>query len=250
MITDPEGTVLTFFAAFCRIGTCVLLLPGIGGQQVPGQVRLFLAVALSLALVPLVWSSIYPLTAGARTTYISVIGSEILIGATLGIIARLYVLALQFGATALSMMVGFNTLPTGTGLDATIQTEFANLIAMIALFLLILFDFHHIIIAALTDSYDFMPVGTPFNSRLALVSVADTLAQSFMLVTRLISPFIVFALVFNIAIGLVNKLAPQIPVYFISMPFIIAGGLLLFYFAAGDFYTLYIIGFETIFLDE
>ncbi|WP_274532005.1 flagellar biosynthetic protein FliR [Bartonella bovis] len=34
----------------------------------------------------------------------------------------------------------------------------------------------------------------------------------------------------NIGIGLVNKLTPTIPVYFISLPFIVAGGVFLLYF--------------------
>ena len=54
---------------------------------------------------------------------------------------------------------------------------------------------------------------------------ADDLAAAFVVSLRVASPFIVFAVIVNVAIGLVNRLTPQIPVYFISGPFVIAGGL-------------------------
>jgi flagellar biosynthetic protein FliR len=38
-------------------------------------------------------------------------------------------------------------------------------------------------------------------------------------------------------------LTPQIPVYFISMPFVVAGGLLLLYFVSKQFFELFITGF-------
>ena len=51
-------------------------------------------------------------------------------------------------------------------------------------------------------------------------------------------------MVINLAVGLINKLTPQIPVYFISLPFVIAGGLLIAYFSAEDSLRLFMMGFE------
>ena len=104
------------------------------------------------------------------------------------------------------------------------------------------------IIGSLVRSYGFMPMSTGFEPRLALMTLTDTLAGSFMLVLRLASPFLVYGLIFNLSIGMVNKLAPQIPVYFISIPYILAGGLILFYFGSNTFFTLFIDGFEALFM--
>ena len=67
-----------------------------------------------------------------------------------------------------------------------------------------------------------------------MVNVTDTLSKAFLSTIRIAAPFIVFAVVVNIAVGLINKLTPSIPVYFISMPFVLAGGLMLLYFAMSD----------------
>jgi len=62
-------------------------------------------------------------------------------------------------------------------------------------------------------------------------------------VLRLGSPFIAYAILVNIGTGLVNKLAPQIPVYFISLPFVIAGALILMYLSIGNMLSLFADGF-------
>jgi len=247
MIADPHGTVLALFAAFCRIGACVMVLPGFGSMRVAVQIRLFLAVALSMAILPLVWDSVYPKVATGAYTYLALVGGEVLIGATLGMIARLYVLALQFAGTSISMLIGFNTMSSPDIVEPMVQSELATLINFVGLLLLFVLNFHQIVIVALAHSYEFLPVGSPFEAQTALVTVTDTLSKAFMVVLQLASPFVIYGLVFNIAIGMVNKLAPQIPIYFISLPFILAGGFILLYFGSKDFFHLFATQFEPVF---
>ena len=92
-------------------------------------------------------------------------------------------------------------------------------------------------------SYDLAPVSALFNPQTALVDVTDTISESFMVMIRLGSPFIAYAILVNLAIGFINKLTPQIPVYFISLPFVIAGGLTILYFAIPTMLSLFADGF-------
>jgi len=248
VIEDPQGTVLALFLAFCRVGGCFMVLPGFSSFRVPLQIRLFVAVAVSMALLPILWDNIYPNVKGGGVEYILVVGAELLIGVTLGLVARYIVLAIQFAATAISMAIGFNSSPGGGVIENEAEGPLTSLITFTTLFLLFLTDFHHMVIASLVRSYGFMPMSTGFEPRMALMTLADTLGGAFMLVLRLASPFLVYGLIFNLSIGMVNKLAPQIPVYFISIPFILTGGLILFYFGSNTFFTLFIDGFETLFM--
>jgi flagellar biosynthetic protein FliR len=104
-------------------------------------------------------------------------------------------------------------------------------------------DFHHEVLKALVASYEVAPMGRFFDAQGALIDIADTVSQSFYLTLRLASPFIAYAILANLAIGFVNKLAPQIPVYFVSLPFIIAGALTLLYFGIGILLSLFGDGF-------
>ena len=75
-----------------------------------------------------------------------------------------------------------------------------------------------------------MPVGADFNSRFALREVADAFGESFRLALRIASPYVIYALVVNLALALVNRLTPQVQVFFVATPFVAAGGLVLLYF--------------------
>lgn len=247
MITDPEGTLLALFATFCRIGGCFMVLPGISTARVSLRIRLFLSIAISIAIIPLMWEPIYAATRVGNSAYIVLIAGETFIGVTLGLIARFITLGLQFSGAALSASIGFNAAPTAAILQNEAQGAITNLITVTAIVLLFISDFHHLVIQTIVNSYEFMPIGTGFQVRMALVTLTDTLSETFLLMLRLASPFIVYGLIFNLAIGMVNKLAPQIPIYFISIPFILAGGLLLLYFGIVNYLTLFMDGFIQIF---
>ena len=247
MITDPQGTVLALFAAFCRVGGCFMLLPGFSSARLSMQIRLFLAVAISIALLPILWDTIYPRATGSLDGYLTMIVFEMLTGAVIGLIARYYVLGLQFAGTALTMMMGFNAPPTPDVLEDAAENQLTNLLSFAALMVLFMLDFHHVVMRALVESYNVMPLGAGFNPQSALITLTDTLSQTFMIMLRLASPFILYGLVFNVSIGLVNKLAPQIPIYFVSLPFIIMGGLILMYFGIQSLLEIFAAGFMPVF---
>ena len=144
------------------------------------------------------------------------------------------------------MMIGYSGA-TGPGIEeAEPQAPLAAIISFAALLLLFVFDFHHEVVKALVESYRVAPVNVFFNPQSALVDLTDTLSESFMVMIRLGSPFVAYAILVNLAIGFINKLTPQIPVYFISLPFVIAGGLIMLYFAAPILLSLFADGFVAV----
>jgi flagellar biosynthetic protein FliR len=224
-----------------------MVLPGLSSARVPTQMRLMIALAVSMAILPLMWEQLYAATRVNSGSYIVLIGGEIFVGVTLGFIARYITLGLQFAGAAISSMIGFNAAPSAGIIERDPQSDITSIISFTAIVLLFTADFHHMIIEILVNSYKFMPIGEGFKTRMALVSITDTLTATFMLMLRLASPFIVYGLIFNLAIGMVNKLAPQIPIYFISIPFILAGGLILLFFGISEFLSLFLDGFVQIF---
>ncbi|MGF9693362.1 MULTISPECIES: flagellar biosynthetic protein FliR [unclassified Rhizobium] len=247
MITDPQGTVLALFLAFCRIGGCIMTMPGFSSARVPGNLRLFLALGVSVALVPVLWDVIYPQVGQPPATYVGLIASETLIGVTYGMIARIYVMGLQFAGAILTMSIGF-TAPGGHDiLEDYSETAVTSLISFCGLMLLFILDFHHIVFRALVDSYTATPIGAVLEPQKMLITLTDTLRASTYIMLRLASPFLIYGLLFNVAIGLVNKLAPQIPVYFISTPYLITGGIFMLYLAIGAMVRQFADGFGPVF---
>jgi len=239
-----ETAVLAAFLAFCRVGACFMLMPGLGSARIPLQVRLFVAVGASLALLAHLWDTIAPHASGRPDALLLLIGSELLIGALIGLVARFYMLALQFIGSAITMLIGLGTTGGHVAIEESEpQPALAAMISFAALMLLFVLDFHHAVIQALVVSYRLAPIDALFDAQSALTDLSDTLSQAFFVMIRLGSPFVAYAILINLAFGFINKLTPQIPIYFISLPFVIAGGLLLLYFGIGTFLTLFADGF-------
>ncbi|MBX3532421.1 MAG: flagellar type III secretion system protein FliR [Rhizobiaceae bacterium] len=226
-----ETPVITAFLAFCRIGGCFMLMPGLSSVRVPVNVRLFVSVAASLALVGTVWDQIVPHVSSRPSVLIPLVVSELVTGALIGLVARFFMLSLSFMASAIAMMGGYGGVPGSSIEENDVNGPAGAIITLGALIVLFVLDFHHQVVLALVKSYEVAPVNLFFSSGSALADLSDTLSDSFLLVLRLGSPFIAYALLVNLATGLINKLSPAIPVYFISMPFVLAGALVLMYFS-------------------
>ncbi|MFK0384920.1 MULTISPECIES: flagellar biosynthetic protein FliR [Rhizobium/Agrobacterium group] len=249
MITDPQGTIIALFLAICRIGACFMTMPGFSSSRIPGQIRILVCVAVTMALLPVLWGAIYPNVSGAsQGTIVGLIFTEILIGAMYGLIARFYTLGLQFTGAIIGASIGFSA-PGGADVIEDVQeNQISNFITFGSLLVLFMLDFHHVVLRALVDSYTATPVGALISSQKMLITLTDTLRASTTIMLRLASPFIIYGLMFNVAVGLINKLAPQIPVYFISTPFVLAGGLFMLYLSVAALVRQFVDGFGPVFI--
>jgi flagellar biosynthetic protein FliR len=232
------------FVLFCRIGACMMLAPGFSNSQIPAQIRLFVALAVTLSLTPLLLEKIPDVALGDDPILtLKAIVVESLVGAMIGILARIFYLALETLATGAAQMLGFAN-PFGFQLEAAeTMPPLATLISLAALALLFVADLHWELLRGLVASYDVVPVGADFNARVALKQVADALGESFRLALRIASPFVIYALVVNFALALVNRLTPQVQVFFVATPFVAAGGLVLLYLTIKPAIDAFLIGF-------
>jgi flagellar biosynthesis protein FliR len=92
------------------------------------------------------------------------------------------------------------------------------------------------------NSYDVWHPGDRLGGSMPLDQLVGRLSEAFVLTLRIASPFIVYSVVVNLAVGLINKLTPAIPVYFISVPFVLFGGFLLLYLTSDELLTQFMLG--------
>ncbi len=232
------------FLLFCRIGGCLMLAPGFSSSQIPMQIRLFVALSATLALAPLLLDRI-PVSALGDDPVLTlrVIAVETLIGGMIGFLARAFFAALETLASGAAQMLGFSN-PFGVQLEAgETLAPLATLISLAAMTLMFIADLHWELLSGLADSYDVMPVGADFNSRFALSHVVDALGESFRLSLRIVSPYVIYALIVNVALALINRLTPQIQIVFVAAPFVLAGALALLFATIKPALEAFLIGF-------
>lgn len=240
----PE-ILLGIFLIFCRIGGCLMIAPGFSSSRIPMQVRLFIGLATSLALAPVLLEKVRAgITSQVPTAILVYIGSELLTGILIGLLGRVYFLALQTMLSAVAMALSF-AMP-GTPIDeAEPLPPISSFIMMAATAVLFLSDLHWELFRGIIASYSRLPLGEGLGMRLSLTQLVDQIGVAFVLALRISSPFILYSVIVNLAVGLTNKLTPQIPVYFLATPFIMIGGLLIVYFAASDYILLFMEAFST-----
>lgn len=246
MTTVATESLLLTFLLFCRIGGCLMLMPGFGSSRVPVQVRLFLAIAATLALIPALYTTLQasvPEFLPARD--LRLIISETVIGVLIGAMGRVFFLGLQFMGSAVAMFIGVGNMPGTPIEDSEPSPPLASLITITATALFFMTDQHWEVFRGLIASYTALPVRETLDVQFNLVELADAVSKAFYLALQISSPFVVYALVINFMFGLANKLTPQIPVYFISLPFVVAGGLFLLYVTIGEFMRLFTAGFAS-----
>jgi len=231
-ISFLPGLAAAFLLVFARIGTMLMLLPGLGEQNVSARMRLTVALVLAGVLLPL-HRSAYHIDPGELGPAVVMLVEEILIGGVLGLTARLTVSALEVAGSVIAQQLGLGFV---TAVDPTQGEQgmiVGNFLTMLGVTLLFATDMHHLVIAALNDSYTlFEPGELPATGDIAAL-ITRTVAGAFRIEVQLSAPFIVFGLLFNIGLGVLARLMPQMQVFFVALPLSILLGLILLVLVVG-----------------
>jgi flagellar biosynthesis protein FliR len=221
-----------FLLTFARVGTMVMLLPGIGEQNMPSRVRLTIALVLTAILLP-AHQKAYSVDLNTLGPVLTLLFEEIIIGAVLGLTARLAISALQVAGFVVAQQLGLGFV---TAIDPTQNQQgvlVGNFLTVLGITLIFATDLHHLVIAALNDSYSlFAPGEMPLTGDVAK-HVTQVVATAFRIGIQLSAPFLVFGLLFNLGLGVLSRLMPQMQVFFIGLPLSILLGLVLLLLVIG-----------------
>jgi flagellar biosynthetic protein FliR len=216
-----------FMLVFARIGAMVMLLPGLGEANIPVRIKLAIALLLTLIILPLHRAD-YHVDMGSLAPLLFMMFYEIIVGIVLGATARVTLAALQVAGSVIAQQLG---LGFATSVDPTTQGTqgilIGNFLTLLGVSMLFATDTHHLVIAALNDSYAIFPPGEPIPSGDVAALATRAFAAAFKIGAQLAAPFLVFGLVFNIGLGVLARLMPQMQVYFVGVPLSILTGFLI-----------------------
>jgi flagellar biosynthesis protein FliR len=228
-----------FLLVFARTGTMVMLLPGLGEQNISARLRLTIALVLAAVLLPL-HRDAYQIDTSALAPTIVLLVEEIFIGAVLGLTARLTISALDVAGSVIAQQLGLGFV---TAIDPTQGEQGAilgNFLTMLGITLFFATDMHHLVIAALNDSYSlFAPGEVPASGDVAAL-VTKTVSGAFRIGIQLSAPFLAFGLLFNLGLGVLSRLMPQMQVFFVALPASILIGFLFLVLVLGAMMGLFL----------
>ena len=241
-LENAPTVILSVFLVFCRVGACLMAMPGFSSPRVMIQVRLFIALSASLAISPLILPLIQPFVEAATLDQVLlIIVVELLIGFLIASFGRAFFGALQMIAGAAANASSFNlSMPTVEELQTL--PPMAGLITLTATAMLFISGAHADVFMALAESYRAVPVGSSFVPAAAVDQYAGKLVEGLILALRICSPFLIYGVIVNLTMGLTNKLMPQMAVYFVGLPAVMMGGLFILWHVITELLHLFFAG--------
>lgn len=213
------GTVV-----FLRIGAAMALLPAFGEHSVPMRLKLGAALAFTAIVAPAVAPGMPPPPAGVAG-FAGILATETVIGLALGASVRLMIWMLQVAGTIAAQATSLAQLLGAQGVDPA--PAIAQILVVAGLALAAATGLHVRVAEALILSYGPLPAGlAPDPAALTPWGIARV-AQMFALAFSFGAPFLIASLIYNLALGVINRAMPQLMVAFVGAPAITAGGLLL-----------------------
>jgi len=211
------GSLFAFLIVFVRLGAALMLMPTIGEAPITPRARLHFALAFTLIVTPLVRDAM-PAAPGSAAGLAVLVAGEAVIGLffgalTRGIMAVLHVAGMVFAfQSSLAAAQLFDP-------NQSAQTSVAgNFLTLVALVLIFVSDLHHLLFTGLVDTYVIFPVGAPLPLDAGAEAMARVAADSFRVGLQIVTPIVVAGFLLYLAAGLLNRLMPQMMVFFVVLP--------------------------------
>lgn len=218
--------VPTFVLVLFRIGGLMLLAPLLGAMSVPRRIKALTAVVLAVLVFPAV-----PGVAYVPTSLLGLavgVGSEMLIGLTMGLLLSLMFVGVQLG----SQMVGFQMgLGLANVIDPRTQSNtnvLSQLYLLLASLLYILMNGHLLLIKAIVQTFQTIPLMGAVKVITATSDVpvgfglvdilASTLTGSYMLGIRIAGPALIAIFLATLALGFISRTMPQLNILAAGFP--------------------------------
>jgi flagellar biosynthetic protein FliR len=193
------------------------LLPGVGEAVAPVIVRIGLALSVTILLIPELQPMIPPLPAAGLSLGL-MIASEVITGLWFGWVARMIVLALPTGAQFIGYFIGLSSVLQPDAELGAQSGVLGKLFETAAPVILLVTGLYRLPLTALDGLFQLIPPGhilPPAESAEVAVRAVGT---GFSLALQLASPFVVIAIAWHVAMGLVARIVSRMQIYFVSMP--------------------------------
>lgn len=217
----PVEQFQVFLVVLARVAGFVGAIPVFSSAQTPARIKVGLAVAVALVLFP-VMSRELPQVSFSPLPFLLFLINESLLGAIMGLIARLIFTAVEYGATVIGYQMGFAAAnvfdPTGQR-QIALLSQFQNVFSIL-IFLAV--DGHHLFFRLAVRSYELLPPGHLNLSGEAVPFLMELAARMFALGVQFSAPVLALLLLSGLILGVLARVFPQLNVFLLSFPLNIA----------------------------
>ena len=216
--------VWTLLLVAARVGGLFVVAPVVSRTAVPVRLRLFMSVAVAIAVVGRLGA---PITAPSSLGGLALaVGAELMIGAAMGYAARLVFAGVEMGAVYVGQQMGVSLIEALNPLSDDESGTTRRLFEMLAIVIFLAIGGHRQLISALMGSFEIAPVGAGPSAASMLTMATALLAASFALALKVAAPVLVTLLLATVAMGLLQRSILPLNIFSIGFPIYAMLGLL------------------------
>jgi flagellar biosynthetic protein FliR len=207
-----------------------MLLPGLSEGYMSPRARLYIALGICLAIIPMLLDKMPPMPDSAVKLFL-LVAKEIMVGVFIGAVIKILFATLSTAGAIIASQTGLGSAMLFDPSQSEQGSAISVFLGITGIMLIFAGNLHHIFIRAIVDSYSLFPPleAMPMGGFTDLIT--KTTADSFSIAIRISSPVIVIGLVIYLGGGIIGRLMPQIQVFFIMTPVQILLGFSMFLMA-------------------
>jgi flagellar biosynthetic protein FliR len=218
--TNITLIILTTALLVARILPVIIFSPFLGGEVIPPEIKIGIGVTLAIILFPAVADRVH-LIPLHPVGFILVLLKEVFVGLCLSFVVSMVFEATQIAGTVIDTLSGANMAQVMVPQIQQQVTLFSSLQIQLAVVLFLTLNGHHRVIQAFADSLVALPLDALPAFSHGTWPFFDLLLRVFGDLLRiglaLAAPAFFATFLTDLSLGMVNKVAPQIQVYFIAM---------------------------------
>ncbi len=205
-----------FILVLLRVGSLLLAAPLFSASSVPSVVKIGLAVGVSLALFHAAGVGVLITEVPIYDLMLLALG-EVLLGLSMGLLARFFVAAADMGAEVMGFQMGFGIV---TAIDPNTQGHTALLSqfqGVTTALMILVTDTHYFFFRAIAESFKRIPLmGFAANANLWAIFL-ETTRNIFVLALKFAAPVVAVLMLTTIALGIVARTVPQMNIFIVGL---------------------------------
>lgn len=222
---SPQDYLVLFILSFARFFSFIAIVPFFGGQLVPTKVKIAVSTALIIITYPTLTAELP--TDGSQLgigviSFVGLIAKEIFVGFTLGFVASLVFEAVRMAGKIADYQRGLMTNELFNRQTQQTNSQFEQFQFQLAILVFLTIGAHRFFISSLVKSFEVIPIlkfphleaGWTPAAEFLTVMTASVLSIG----VQLAVPIVITLLMTDLLFGLINRIAPQINVFFLSLP--------------------------------
>jgi len=211
------------FWPLTRILALVAAAPLLSHRAIPVRAKVGIALAITLAVAPVVSSP--PVAGLLEARALMPLAHNILVGLSIGFAVRLVFVAIELAGQLIGLQIGLGFAGYFNPDMGETENVVSNFTSMLALLMFLAIDGHLMLLYAVVDSFRLFPAGTTGALPIDPMMLVHAASDVFAIAMTISLPILAVMLLVNVVLGLMARVAPQLNLFAVGFPLTVLAGL-------------------------